>query len=102
MLQDRLPLNMSVASEPLLLPAYIEDCRMKLWEQAFYTYFRGQDSFKKSDDFVGFNGSDLVVRSVLFRYVSLNSAFVSFHIMLVGCSRILECNFVCVLVSQVL
>ena len=26
MRQDRLPINMSVPSEPLLLPAYIEDC----------------------------------------------------------------------------
>jgi hypothetical protein len=70
MRQDRLPLNMSLASEPMLLPAYIEDCRMKLWEQAFNTYFKGHDSFKKADDFVGFNGTDLLVRRVLFRYVS--------------------------------
>jgi hypothetical protein len=70
MRQDRLPINLTLASEPLLLPAYIEDCRMKLWEQAFYTYFRGHDSFKKGDDFVGFDGADLVVRRVLFRYVS--------------------------------
>jgi hypothetical protein len=47
MLQDRLPINMSVASEPLLLLAYIKDCRMKLWEQTFYTYFKGHDSLKK-------------------------------------------------------
>jgi hypothetical protein len=70
MRQDRIPINMSVASEPMLLPAYIEDCRMKLWDNAFSTYFRGQDSFKKRDEFVGFNGTDLVVRRVLFRYVS--------------------------------
>jgi len=41
---------------------------MKLWEQAYNTYFRGQDSLKKCDEFVGFEGSDLVVRRVLFRY----------------------------------
>jgi hypothetical protein len=69
MRQDRLPINMSLASEPMLLPAYIEDCRMKLWEHAFNTYFRGHDSFKKGDDFVGFDGYDLVVRRVLYRYV---------------------------------
>jgi hypothetical protein len=69
MREDRLPINMSLASEPMLLPAYIEDCHMKLWEHAFNTYFRGHDSFKKGDDFVGFVGSDLVVRRVLFRYV---------------------------------
>ena len=70
MSQDLLPINMSLASEPILLPAYIEDCRMKLWDHAFNTYFRGDDSFKKDDDFVGFNGIDLLVRKVLFRYVS--------------------------------
>ena len=69
MRQNRLPINMSVASERMLLPAYIEDCRMKLWDRVFYTYFRGHDSLKKGHDFVGFNGSDLVVRRVLF-YIS--------------------------------
>ena len=70
MYQDQLPIMMSVASEPMLLPAHIKDCRMKLWDQTFYTYFRGHDSFKKGDEFVGFNGSDLVVCRVLFKYVS--------------------------------
>jgi hypothetical protein len=71
MRQDRHPINMIFASEPMLLSAYIEDCRMKLWDHAFSTYFRGSDSFKKSDDFVGFSESDQVVRRVLFRYVSV-------------------------------
>ncbi len=71
MRQDRPPINMSLATEPMSLAAYIEDCRMKLWDHAFNTYFRGSDSFKKSDDFFGFNGSELVVRRVLFRYVSV-------------------------------
>ena len=70
MRQDRLPVNTSVANEPILLPAYIEDCRMKLWDHALRTYFKRPDSFKKCDDFVGINGSDLVVRGILFRYVS--------------------------------
>ena len=68
--QDRVPINMNIASEPMLLPVYIEDCRMKLWDHAYNTYFRGQDSFKKGDEFVGFNGADLVVRRVVFRCVS--------------------------------
>ena len=70
MRQDRLPINMSVASEPMLLLAYIEDYRMKLWDHPFSTYFRGSDFFKKCNDFVGFDGSDLVVHKVFFRYVS--------------------------------
>ena len=70
MRQDRLLINISLASEPMLLPTYIEDCRMKLWEHVFNTYFRGHDSFKKCDNFVGFNRTDLIVRKVFFRYVS--------------------------------
>ena len=83
MCQNRVAINMSVASEPMLLPAYIKDCRMKLWDQAFNTYFKGHDSFKKGDDFVGFNGTDLVVRKVLFRYFSNPELLlvVSVHIM---------------------
>ena len=68
MRQDRIQIDMTVTEDPLSLPAYIEDCRMKLWEHAFSSYFRGQDCFKKSDDFVGFKGTELVVRRVLFRY----------------------------------
>jgi len=67
MRQDKIPVDMSVAVEPLSLPAYIEDCRMKLWDKAFLTYFRGNDGFKKLDDFAGFKGSDQIVRRVLFR-----------------------------------
>jgi hypothetical protein len=67
MRQDRLKIDMSVPLEPLSLPAYIEDCRMKLWEHAFSTYFRGHDCYKKSDDFVAFKGTELLVRRVLFR-----------------------------------
>ena len=90
MRQDRLPINMTLDSEPMLLPAYIEDWRIKLWEHAFNTYFRGHDSFKKGDDFVGFEGSDLVVRRVLFRYVSNLGVFIinfsnSFHKYYVTC-----------------
>ena len=47
MRQDRLPINMSVASEPILLPAYIKDSCMKLWDHALSTYLKGHDSSKK-------------------------------------------------------
>ena len=65
--QDRLVINFDVPSEPLSLVAYIEDCRMKLWDNAFPTFFRGQDAFNKTHEFEGFNGTDLIVRRVLFR-----------------------------------
>jgi hypothetical protein len=66
--QDRLVINFELPTEPLSLVAYIEDCRMKLWDNAFPTFFRGQDAFNKTHDFEGFNGTDLIVRRVLFRY----------------------------------
>lgn len=65
--QDRLVINFEVPSEPLSLVAYIEDCRMKLWDNAFPTFFRGQDAFNKTHDFEDFNGTDLIVRRVIFR-----------------------------------
>lgn len=70
MRQDRIPIDMTVQEEPRPLAAYIEDCRMKLWDHAFSSYFKGHDCFKKSEDFVGFKGTDLLIRRVLFRYSS--------------------------------
>ena len=65
--QDRLAINFDIPSEPLTLSAYIEDCRMRLWDNAFPTFFRGQEAFNKTHEFVGFNGTDLIVRRLLFR-----------------------------------
>lgn len=67
MRQDRLPIDMESPLEPMTLAAYIEDCRMKLWDHAFNSHFRGHDCLKKSEDFVGFKGAELVVRRVIFR-----------------------------------
>ena len=65
--QDRLVINFEVPTEPLSLVAYIEDCRLKLWDNAFPTFFRGQDAFNKTHKFESFNGTDLIVRRTLFR-----------------------------------
>jgi hypothetical protein len=65
--QDRIPIDMSVSSEPLTLAAYIEECRIALWDHAFVSVFRGHDCFKKTDDFQGYKGADLVVGKVLFK-----------------------------------
>jgi hypothetical protein len=65
--QDRIPIDMFVSSEPLTLAAYIEECRIVLWDYAFITVFRGHDCFKKIDDFQGYKGTDLVVKKILFR-----------------------------------
>ena len=65
--QDRLDINFDLSSEPLSLVAYIEDCRMKLWDNAFPSFFRGKDVFNKTHEFESFSGSELIVRRVLFR-----------------------------------
>ena len=86
MRQDRLPINMSVASEPMLLPAYIEDCRMKVMEPCFQHLFQRTQFFQKGDDFVRFNGSDLVVCRVQIKYDSnLEVFFINFINCLSSC-----------------
>ncbi len=65
--QDRIPINMSLPSEPLTLASYIEECRIALWDHAFISVFRGTDCFKKIDDFQAYKGTDLVLKRVLFR-----------------------------------
>ena len=44
---DRNPIDIFVSSEPLTLAAYIEECRIALWDYAFMSVFRGQNCFKK-------------------------------------------------------
>ena len=66
--QDRILVDMTVASEPMSLSEYIEDCRMKLWDTTFSSLFRGQECFKKIDEFQKYKGADLVVKRVIFRY----------------------------------
>jgi hypothetical protein len=70
MRQDRIVVDMTVASEPMSLSEYIEDCRMKLWDNAFSTLFRGHECFKKDQEFQNYKGVDLVVRRVIFRYIT--------------------------------
>ncbi len=65
--QDRLVIDFELPGEPLTIVAYIEECRMKLWDNAFQSFFRGQDSFSKTHDFEDYNGTDMVVKRVLFR-----------------------------------
>lgn len=67
--QDRIVVDMTVASEPMSLSEYIEDCRMKLWDTAFSSLFRGHECFKKIDEFQKYKGADLVVKRVIFRYI---------------------------------
>ena len=74
--QDRIIIDMSVPGDPMSLPAYVEDCRMKLWDNVFYSYFRGNEAFQKGHEFRDLKGADLIVRRLLYRYASFTSHFV--------------------------
>jgi hypothetical protein len=66
--KDNVSLNMDVPAEPKTMSQFIETWRVKLWDKAFVTVFKGADHFKKSDSFKDFKGNDLVVKRVVYRY----------------------------------
>jgi hypothetical protein len=66
--KDNITLHMDVTTEPKTILQFIESWRIKLWDKAFLTVFKGADHFKKSDSFKDFKGSDLVVKRVVYRY----------------------------------
>jgi len=68
--EDNIQINMEVADEPQSLPDYIDEWRMKIWENGFLGVFKGADAFKKSNSFRDFKGSTLVVKRTIFRYNS--------------------------------
>jgi hypothetical protein len=49
------------------LLAYLEKWRMQLWDLAFSSVFRGVTPFKKSDVFLDYRGSSLLVKRVIYR-----------------------------------
>jgi hypothetical protein len=64
---DSIRISMDSPLEPLSLIEFIEEWRIRLWDHAFLSYFKGYDHFKKSEDFSLFKGSDLAVKRVIFR-----------------------------------
>jgi len=67
--KDNLQVNMKIPHEPKLLLEYVEGWRRKIWDQGFGPILKGANVFKKSDSFTTYEGSDLVVKRILFRYV---------------------------------
>jgi hypothetical protein len=65
--KDGIVLNMGGLDGPDSLPAYLEKWRMQLWDLAFSTIFKGVTPFKKSDVFVDYRGSNLLVKRVVYR-----------------------------------
>jgi hypothetical protein len=64
--KDGIVLNMGGLDGPDSLPAYLEKWRMQLWDLAFSTNFKGVTPFKKSDVFVDYRGSNLLVKRVVY------------------------------------
>ena len=65
--KDNININMAAPLEPETLPEYIEGWRRKIREQGFGPVLKGANAFKKSDSFLSYDGSDLVVTRVIFR-----------------------------------
>jgi hypothetical protein len=65
--KDGIFLNMDGLDGPDSLPAYLEKWRMQFWDLAFSTIFKGVSPFKKSDVFVDYRGSNLLVKRVVYR-----------------------------------
>jgi hypothetical protein len=65
--KDGIVLNMSGLDGPDSLPAYLEKWRMQLWDLAFSTIFKGVSPFKKSDVFVDYRRSNLLVKRVVYK-----------------------------------
>jgi hypothetical protein len=76
--KDNITVKMNVATEPRTISEFVESWRIKLWDKAFLNNFKGTDHFKKSDSFKDFKGSDLVVKRVVYRYISFGMALNSF------------------------
>ncbi len=69
--QDQININMNVPLQPETLAEYIEGWRRKIWDQGFMAHLRGTNYFKKSDNFMTYEGLKHAVRRVLFRYAQI-------------------------------
>jgi hypothetical protein len=65
--KDGIVLNLGGLDGPDILPAYLEKWCMQLWNLAFSSIFKGVSPFKKSDVFVDYRGSNLLVRRVIYK-----------------------------------
>jgi hypothetical protein len=65
--KDEIVLNLGELDGPDILPAYLKKWRMLLWDLAFSSIFKEVTPFKKSDVFVDYRGSNLLVRRVIYR-----------------------------------
>jgi hypothetical protein len=65
--EDKLNLVVNLAVEPLTPENYVETWRIRVWKEAFQSFFRGGDAFSKTKSFKNHKFTDLAVKRVLFR-----------------------------------
>jgi len=64
---DNINVNMSLPSELETLKEYVEGWRMKLWDIAYMSVFKGVDAFKKSDNFKDYKGAMQAVHRLIYK-----------------------------------
>jgi hypothetical protein len=65
--KDGIVLNFGGLDGPDTLPAYLKKWCMQLWDLAFSSVFKDLIPFKKSDVFLDYHGSSLLMKRVIYR-----------------------------------
>jgi hypothetical protein len=71
-------LDMETPQELETSAHYVQGWRIRLWDHAFLSYFKGHEYFKKSSAFKDLKGSDLVVKRIIFKLELLLLFFLKF------------------------
>ena len=69
--KDGTIVNLGGMDGPDILLAYLKKWRMQLWDLAFLSVFKGVSPFKKSDVFVDYRGSNLLVKRIIYKVKQL-------------------------------
>jgi hypothetical protein len=64
--KDGIVLNLGGLDGLDTLPTYLEKWRMQLWDLTFSSVFKDVSPFKKSDDFLDYRGSNLLMKRVIY------------------------------------
>jgi hypothetical protein len=65
--EDKLNLAKNSAAKSLTPENYVETWRIRVWKEAFQSFFRGADAFSKTKSFKNHKFTNLAVKRVFFR-----------------------------------
>ena len=65
---DGLAIDMDVAQKPMSISQYIQAWHNQIWEHGFVGFFRGKESYTKTNAFLDQKQRDLAVKQVAYRY----------------------------------